>query len=272
MKDKRILLCLGGLCCLCALFVFMGFGTNIATAQAQKDAAAAKTEKAQGRADRITLGLTQKKGLELPAVTFFHDKHTDAMSKAQKSCDSCHESSKDSQSINFGFKSVSNSMSYDEAKNFYHAKCVGCHVEAMKLDKTIKAPVLTQCRSCHSTRSEVAVAFKPGKMSEDSHMTHQESPNIPPLKDQDTNCGVCHHTFDAQAKKLVADDGNGANCNSCHTKVDQQLADGSKPMSLKKASHMSCVSCHYNTAKNAAEGSTAKTAPYTCNSCHGQGA
>lgn len=275
MKDKQTLLRWAGL--LCVLTLLAPFGLNVVSATAEAPKGAAPKENIQGteaRADRITLRLSQVEKSELPPVTFFHDKHTTAMAKDKKSCDSCHGTAKDGKTLVLTFMEASESMPYAVAKDYFHSKCVSCHVQTAKTGKP-SGPEASQCRSCHSGREEVKSSWREIDMDKSLHYRHIASGEIPAVEGGKTNCASCHHVFDADAKKLVWEKGAEDNCRVCHGAAPQKLPNGGTPPSFAGAAHMSCVSCHYNIGREAAgtasSGTSAtppKTGPYSCAGCH----
>ncbi len=275
MKDKQTLLRWAGLLCVLALLV--PFGLNVVSATAEAPKGAAPKENIQGteaRADRITLRLSQVDRLELPPVTFFHDKHTAAMAKDNKSCDSCHGTAKDGKTLALTFMEASESMPYAVAKDYFHSKCVTCHVQTAKAGKP-SGPEASQCRSCHSDRQEVKNSWEEIGMDKSLHYRHIASNEIPAVEGGKTNCASCHHVFDTDAKKLVWEKGAEDSCRACHGSAPQKLPNGSNPKSFSVAAHLSCVSCHYNIEREGAKAvatnpsaAAPKTGPYTCAGCH----
>lgn len=275
MKDKQTLLRWAGLLCVLALLVPFGINVVSATAEAPKgEAPKENIQGTEGRADRITLSLSQADKLELPPVTFFHDKHTAAMAKDNKSCDSCHGFSKDGKTLDLNFMEASESMPTAVAKDYYHSKCAGCHVQTAKEGKP-SGPEASQCRSCHTERKDVKNSWEEIGMDKSLHYRHIASNEIPNVEGGTTNCASCHHVYDADAKKLVWIKGTEESCRACHGATAQKLPDGGNPPSLATASHLSCVSCHYDiqreSAKNMAANPSAaalRNGPISCEGCH----
>lgn len=82
MEKGRPLLRWAGILLVFAAVSFMGN-------EVRGDAGPVKTPE-PGRSDRLTIDtLAAFQKLELPPVTFFHDKHTDALLKEKKGCETC---------------------------------------------------------------------------------------------------------------------------------------------------------------------------------------
>jgi hypothetical protein len=95
-------------------------------------------------------------GKKQPPVEFDHAKHTErvaecgtchhtqadltaASTEAVQTCVSCHKDPKDAKTPSCDQMSPS--------KNPYHIRCMGCHRDEVKKDKSLKAP--TKCTGCH---------------------------------------------------------------------------------------------------------------------------
>ena len=91
-----------------------------------------------------------------------------------------------------------------------------------------------------------------------------ERPYFPPKQGlydpqfEKESCGVCHHVYDEEQKKLIAADGMEAMCADCH-----ELKKKGNTLGLRKAYHGSCNKCHRKLKK---EGKPA--GPTTCGECH----
>jgi hypothetical protein len=210
-----------------------------------------------GRPDRIKIDTLAAFGeLELPPVTFFHDKHTDVLLKEKKSCETCH-SVKDHK-LSLAFKGT-NAAKPAEIKDIYHASCIGCHNEMAAAGKATGPPD-GFCRSCHNAKPTLATARLDVGLNKVLHFRHVESKNIPATAVDKNNCGVCHHDYDKKTKKTFYAKGKEESCRACH---------GDKPksgeMSLEQAAHQQCVVCHLNLAQKGVK----ETGPYVCAGCHG---
>lgn len=90
---------------------------------------------------------------------------------------------------------------------------------------------------------------------------------LPHAKHQETlACGDCHHSKDADGKKVDYVDGQETGkCEVCHNSGAGMANE--KLNTLKKAAHANCQTCHKKLAKEAQEGEPAK-ALAKCSTCH----
>ena len=106
-----------------------------------------------GRPDQITINtLAAFEKLELPPVTYFHDKHTDALAKEKKGCETCHFVEDNKLSLTY---QAPKTTKPEEIKDIYHASCIGCHNEMAAAGKKT-GPQDGFCRSCHNAEPPVA--------------------------------------------------------------------------------------------------------------------
>ena len=106
-----------------------------------------------GRPDLIkidTLAAYQK--LELPPVTFSHDKHTKALREDKQDCTTCHlvENGK----LSLAYMRRKNTQAA-ALKEIYHANCIGCHMERAAAGKKTGPPD-GLCRACHNAQPQIA--------------------------------------------------------------------------------------------------------------------
>ena len=185
------------------------------------------------RADIININTLKSFGdLERKEVPFLHDAHTDALKKAQKSCDTCHFTDEISgkEVLSLKFKRLEDTTK-QEVMDIYHTNCIGCHEEmSVAGDKT--GPV-ELCGECHKENPEITSSHQPIEFDKSLHYSHIE------LNGED--CSVCHH-----------DDKKEGSCRYCHTDDSSENA-----ISMKKASHLSCIGCHKEIS-----------GPVKCNACH----
>ncbi|MEW6265630.1 MAG: sulfate respiration complex hexadecaheme cytochrome HmcA [Thermodesulfobacteriota bacterium] len=212
--------------------------------------------KAQGVADRpaspnvtrpdvITLDVLKKYGaLELPAVTFLHDTHTDALEKKNKSCQACHPSEKDNQVPKF--KRVKDG-SRQQLMDLYHENCLACHKETAAAGEKA-GPVV--CRECHAPRSAAVSSRRPVGLDKSLHYRHTQA-----LQDK---CELCHHEYDARNKKLYYAKEKEGTCRYCHlgTQIENR-------MPMNEASHRQCLNCHQKISAQ-----KKKAGPVKCAGCH----
>ncbi|MBU1698090.1 MAG: cytochrome c family protein, partial [Proteobacteria bacterium] len=139
------------------------------------------------RPDRITIKL--EAGLskdEMPAVSFKHDLHTQAL---DGKCTACHLE-KDNAFV-FKFKRTNEKASMD----LYHAECIACHVEKKASNETF-GPDAAECRTCHITGKSKGSSREEISFDKSLHFIHESSAQIkgmdPSIKD---NCSRCHHKY-----------------------------------------------------------------------------
>lgn len=254
MRKGRVLLLSAG-----AFFVLAVFSIPSLVAQAVGEL---KTNEAL-RTDLVRIESMSVFGkLELPPVTFQHDKHTAAVEKAGKDCKTCHLE-KDGQML-AKFKREKDTTQ-SEVKNVYHANCIGCHIEAGKKGQKT-GPLDGSCRSCHNVKSKIISAKQPSGFSTALHYRHSESKEIPSgLKDAATgeavknNCNRCHHEYNKETKKTFYAKGKEGTCRYCH--LEKPTKD---VRSMSEASHAACVNCH----KDLLAKGKKETGPILCAGCH----
>ncbi len=213
-----------------------------------------------GKPDQITIKtLANFEKLELPPVTYFHDKHTDALAKENKGCETCHFVEDNKLSLNFLRRKTTKP---EEIKNIYHSSCLGCHNELAAAGKK-SGPQDGFCRSCHNAAPPVTLARLDAGMDKVLHYRHLDSKNITGVGKDKDNCSACHHEFDQTAKKLVYAKGKEGSCRYCHLDREQQGV-----ISLQQAAHQQCLQCHRTLASQGVQASL----PLTCRGCHGAAA
>ena len=127
-----------------------------------------------GRPDLIKINTLAAFGkLELPPVTFFHDKHTDVLLKEKKNCETCH-AVKDNK-LNLAYKGTETAKPA-QLKDIYHASCIGCHTETAAAGKK-SGPLDGFCRSCHDATPPAAVRLDAG-LDKVLHFRHVDSKSI----------------------------------------------------------------------------------------------
>jgi len=208
------------------------------------------------RPDLIRIDTLAARGrLEMPAVTFFHDRHTDALARENKGCDTCHL--KEDGKLALGFKGA-RAAPLAAIKDIYHANCIGCHQEDVVRGKT-SGPLDGFCRDCHNARPPEATRLDAG-LGKVLHYRHLASKDIPAMNGGPENCGVCHHDFDEQKKQTFYAKGRESSCRVCHL---DKTKDG--VMSLGQAAHQQCVLCHLELARQGVQAPL----PVRCADCHG---
>ncbi len=202
------------------------------------------------RPDRITIELETESGKdEMPAVSFMHDLHTQAV---EGKCITCHVEKENA--FVFKFKRTNEMASMD----FYHDGCVACHVEK-KAAQEPAGPVTAECRACHVSGESKGSSWEKINFDKSLHFVHESSDRIkgmdPSIKD---NCSTCHHQYNEKTKETFYVQGEEGSCFYCHKSIKK---DGIR--SIGEASHDSCVKCHQTfKSKNIASG------PTSCEGCH----
>lgn len=200
-------------------------------------------------ADVVSIDVIGKLGdMELPAVTYRHDLHTEALKNQGKDCAVCHEKKDGIMSLEF---MRTEDKSAKELQDIYHTNCVGCHADMAKAGQKT-GPLESECRTCHNPKPEIAENRQPVGMDKSLHFRHISSKKVT-VTGQDANCGACHMNVDpvANTAKYIpgtedSDNGYGA-----------AAALYECP---KAAAHTTCISCHMSEAKD--------TGPVTCAGCH----
>ena len=203
------------------------------------------------RADGLQLDSMKVFGkLERPAVTFLHQKHTDALENKGKDCAACHLSEKDAkldvERLSTMYMRLKNT-SRQEVMDIYHDNCIACHKET-RAAKEPSGPL--ECGGCHQNQVAVISSWQPIGMDKSLHYRHSKA--------QDDKCQNCHHDYNESTKKLFYAKGKEGTCRYCHGDTTEE-----NRVSMRLASHIACIDCHRKTiAKNESAG------PVNCNGCH----
>ena len=188
--------------------------------------------------------------LERPAVTYLHQKHTDALEKKGKDCASCHLSTKDPardiEQMSTMYMRLENT-SKQAVMDIYHDNCISCHRQT-RAAKEPSGPL--KCGGCHQNQVTVISSWHPIGMDKSLHYRHSKA--------QDNKCEQCHHEYNESTKKLFYAKGKEGTCRYCHGEKTVE-----NRISMRLASHIACIECHRRTiAKNESAG------PLNCNGCH----
>ena len=207
----------------------------------------------EARADIVMIdAMARSAKLELPAVTFYHDQHTEALTKQGKDCAACHLKDEGGK---MSLKYMRLADEGQDLKKLYHDGCIGCHKDMVSTGQK-SGPLDGQCRACHTKRPSpsdwVDIA-----MDKSLHYRHVAASG------GEGKCGTCHHVYDDVAKKVVEAKGKEQNCRNCHMEEATTLADGTPVRSYAEASHQSCVACHMDVAAMKKNSGPAK-----CGGCH----
>jgi len=212
------------------------------------------------RADVIKIDTLKVFGdIERPEVIFLHDLHTAALEKKNKDCSACHLSGKNFEVIPDTLKAAVQridrmspkfrrlkDISRKEVMDIYHNNCIECHTN-MSADGEKTGPVT--CGGCHRKNPPVS-SRQPVGFDKSLHFRHS--------KVQEKKCELCHHEYDEKTEKLVYAKEKEVSCRYCHKQETQE-----NRISLKLASHLSCIDCHRKTLAK-----KAKAGPVRCSGCH----
>jgi len=202
------------------------------------------------RADVIKIDVLRGFGdLERPEVVFLHDLHTDALEKKGKDCKTCHLSEKGPQKDRLSpkFKRLKD-ISRHDIMDIYHTDCMGCHKDLSAAGE--KCGPVEICGDCHRDKARAVSARQPMGFDKSLHFRHSRA--------HEDKCERCHHEYDKAAKKLFYAKERESSCRYCHKEVTEE-----NRISLRLASHLSCVDCHRTALtekKNAG--------PVKCIGCH----
>jgi hypothetical protein len=208
------------------------------------------TEPDANRPDVITIDAMKVFGnLERPAVIFLHDQHTEALSPKGQDCSACHLKETDTRGqerLSIKYKRLQDT-NRSEVMSIYHNNCLQCHTEvASEGEKS--GPLI--CGECHREKPEIISSGQPMGMDKSLHFRH--------VKAHENKCEQCHHEYDEKSKTLFYAKGREGTCRYCHMEETQD-----NRMSMRNASHTSCVDCHLKTkAKDMTSG------PINCQGCH----
>ena len=124
----------------------------------------------QQRADIIRIDSMQRFGkLERPAVTFLHQKHTEALEKKNKDCKTCHLTENDR--LVFKYMRLVDST-HQEVMDTYHTNCIACHQQTA--DAKEKSGPVT-CGECHQERAGLVSIRQPIGMDRSLHYRHSKA-------------------------------------------------------------------------------------------------
>ncbi len=184
------------------------------------------------------------KKLERPAVVFLHDQHTRALEISPNDCATCHPMTDNRLSLYFKRTDI---LEGNALMDLYHLECIKCHND--KADQGKKSGP-AECGGCHRKDAETVSARTPMAFDKSLHFRHTEA--------RKNKCEQCHHEYDADTKKLFYAKGKEGSCRYCHKAQDEE-----NRMSMAKASHMQCISCHRETLSQNKD-----AGPVECHGCH----
>jgi hypothetical protein len=238
------------------LLVFVAITGMCLASQGEKEPGKAPEA---GRPDLVRIDTLAAQGkLELPPVTFSHDKHTDALAKEKKGCETCHLTENGKLSLTY---LRTGATAPGAVKDIYHATCIGCHQQDVARGKA-SGPLDGFCRDCHNASPAPAQRLDAG-LGKALHFRHVDAKDIKGGAADKENCSACHHEFDQEKKKTFYAKGQEESCRACH---QDQPRNG--VMSLQQAAHQQCVLCHLELAKKGVKANV----PVRCEDCHGAAA
>ncbi len=201
------------------------------------------------KADAIFINTLKSFGpLEREEVPFLHDAHTDALDKQNKDCSTCHLSTEFSgeKILSLKFKRLED-KSRKQVMEVYHSECIFCHKEMN--DTGAKSGPIELCGECHIKDPLYTSSAQIPDFNKFMHFIHTDS-----LKDPGTgktDCSTCHHEYDSKT-------GKAGSCRYCHKTETEE-----NPISMKQASHLSCIPCHKEKLAD-----NTKSGPIKCGECH----
>jgi len=200
--------------------------------------------------------------LDRPEVAFDHDRHTAALNQVnKKDCALCHGLEEKDDRLS-GDKTIQ-VFTFPKAQypqqdrsaimSAFHNACVSCHKEKASAG-TKTGPRVGLCGLCHSKTKavpQVSWSWSP-IFNYARHAKHVDA--------NQKKCELCHHTYDKEQRKLIYKKDTENSCRACHTSQDSKEA-----ISMKKAAHSACISCHMKLAEE-----KKKSGPFLCKGCHGE--
>ncbi len=208
-----------------------------------------KMDTGKTRADIIVIDSMKVFGnLEKAGVSFPHDKHTDALEKQGKDCSTCHQTKDDKLVLKF---QRTQEIDQETSLHIYHTNCINCHEERAAADLET-GPV--ECGECHDLKPEVVAAPEVIRFDDSMHHRH--------IKAAENKCESCHHSVDADNKKIPYVKGKEDSCRACHK--DNTVL---KTLSYKTAAHQQCIDCH-QTKKSMEKIENKAVASNKCAGCH----
>ncbi|MCP3943929.1 MAG: cytochrome c3 family protein [Desulfobacteraceae bacterium] len=205
------------------------------------------------RPDIVTIDIPSSPShKDMPAVEFKHDLHSRVL---EGQCLKCHEKKDDA--VIFKFKRTED-ISGQDFMDLYHDNCIVCHEEMKKAGETA-GPTATECRGCHNANFKLESSWKKIDFDRSLHFRHESAKAIPSaIKTQETNCNVCHHSYNEKTKAIFYQKGEEEACVYCHKET---ASDGIR--NTRDAAHDSCVVCHLQLEEQKIE-----AGPVDCKGCH----
>lgn len=236
---------------------------------------------------------------ERPPVAFDHDRHVKSLKQTKmEDCGVCHRLKTQDGRLSdpnvtvFRFpKSTFDETDKAATMTAYHEACVSCHQKRAS-EGMPTGPAIGLCGKCHVKRPEVRKvkwAWQP-IFNYARHADHLKA--LDQVKDAgqlgvagnvqvmgeipaNSRCQLCHHSYDAVAKKLIYKKDTENSCGACHKSRDEKNA-----RAMRKVAHAACIGCHMKMAESAKtqqmtkneQGTGGKSAqrfgPTQCVGCH----
>jgi len=184
-----------------------------------------------------------------------HDKHTDAVSKMNETCQTCHPADEKGR-LSLKYMRHEN-PDIETLMEIYHDNCISCHQDAAAQGKE-SGPVL--CGECHKEKSVISAVF-PIRFDKSLHQRHINAEN--------GKCETCHHQYDEKKKELFYIEKQENQCFECHQPEASQLEMCTKAVVYKdyglykSRAHSGCIECHQKNAEESRD-----SGPVKCAGCH----
>lgn len=285
-KGGKLQTSLGGIGAFFLIFGLLGLAWGNAPIPINQRADAIHIDLAAEPSSSLLQSAARK---QMPGVDFFHDRHTQALEG--DNCRTCHLTQEDR--LIFLFKRL-DSSDPEVDREIYHTSCIGCHNDRASAG-TSSGPLRGNCRGCHSRGPKTASSWVPLIFGPSIHSRHESAELIPPDPGTETNCGTCHHQYDAAIQKTAYIKGEENACQYCHpaqASVGGQLTRPNRfgifkpallPVSsespepavledppdqsirfMSAAAHDACVACHRQLTVT----HNRTTGPLNCAGCH----
>ena len=202
----------------------------------------------QRRSDILVIdSLKQFGALERPAVPFYHDQHTQALTEQDKDCLACHPMKDEQLSLKF---KRTDDLDKQSVMDLYHDNCIACHQQLRKAN--VKSGPVT-CGECHTADAATDSNRQAMQLNKSLHFRHTRA-----LADK---CDQCHHQFNEETQTLVHVKGEEGACLYCHKSQTEE-----NRISYRLAAHTQCIACHRGKITQKIE-----AGPVECAGCHNPG-
>lgn len=195
---------------------------------------------------------------ERPGVEFDHESHTKALDGVD-GCESCHALD-DSKRLKTKVNIEREIDDLDSMAEGYHGFCIGCHEDRSGQGQETGP---SACGECHRWQPEAESERRAMGFDLSLHQRHV-------IAEGEDQCSRCHHVYNEETKQLDHRPETESACSDCHTERDRAVKLGGEDVqivSLREASHASCVNCHRER-----RGQGRDTGPELCAGCHDEAA